>query len=313
MNNQSSSTSVFNSHQGMTLIEVMIAIVLLSFVILGVTSITEDSQNAKDRTVQTDRDNMQIETVMSRLDWDISQAYSPLFYSQRFQGSLDPQSAPALAEMMDLYENNPRFRMPSKEGLPIPILRSREKTEFIFLTTGNRRKLENQKQSNFMWVRYYLGETPRMEGDVPVEANAEGTTSKSLLRQVFAEDVWSKEDLDFEGVRSSSLLDNVESMEFQFWNMATKKWESNLKTIQDGEHLVRGVRFLITWFDGRGSKRTAERWFRPNWPRWVPNDQPAPAATGGAAGGATGGGSTAGADGGAAADGDEEATEGEDG
>ena len=144
-----------HSERGMTLIEVMIAITLLAFVILGVTSITENSQNAKDRTLQTDRDNMQIETVFSRLDWDFSQIWSPLYFTQKFAGTLNPQTMPGLEEMIYLYENHPRFRLPSKEGLPIPTFRSREKSEIIFLTSGNRRKIENQKQSNFMWVRYY--------------------------------------------------------------------------------------------------------------------------------------------------------------
>ena len=274
----------------MTLIEVMIAITLLAFVILGVTSITENSQNAKDRTLQTDRDNMQIETVFSRLDWDFSQIWSPLYFTQKFAGTLNPQTMPGLEEMIYLYENHPRFRLPSKEGLPIPTFRSREKSEIIFLTSGNRRKIENQKQSNFMWVRYYLGDTPSddLEESTPKATPvSENTTKKSLLRQTFTEDVWSKDEFDFEDTRSSVVLENVEKLEFQFWNPTTKKWGDNLKTIPDGEHLLRGLKMSIEWFDDRGTKRKAERWLRPSWQNWMPKDTPAPAAatTGNSAGG----------------------------
>lgn len=287
----------------MTLIEVMIAVVLLAFVVIGATSITQNSQNAKDRTIQTNRDNIQIETVFSRLDWDFSQVWSPLYFSQQFQGNLDPQANPGVEEIVYLYENHPRFRLPSKEGLPIPIFRSREKTEVIFLTTGNRRKLENQRQSNFMWVRYYLGDTPADEANdedpVTTGGSAEGTTKKSLLRQTFTEDVWSKEEFDFENTRSSVMLENVESLEFQFWNQNTRKWTENLKTITDGEHLIRGIKVLVTWFDGRGSKRTAERWLRPNWPITGPKDAPTAATTAGRGGGGVPGGVNGGQAGGA--------------
>jgi len=50
----------------------MISIVLLSFVMLGVVAIIDNSQNTKDRTVQSDRDNLQIETAMARMEWDFS-------------------------------------------------------------------------------------------------------------------------------------------------------------------------------------------------------------------------------------------------
>src|SRR5690606_15709908 len=105
------SSSIFHSEQGLTLLEIMIAIVLLAFVMFGVVAITENSQNTKDRTVQTDRDNLQIETAMARLEWDFSQIWSPLYYSQKFAGNLDPQNNPGIEEVAYLYENHPRYRM----------------------------------------------------------------------------------------------------------------------------------------------------------------------------------------------------------
>lgn len=278
----------------MTLVEVMIAVTLLGFVMIAVTTITADSQNTKERVTQTDKDNMQIETVFSRLDWDFSQIWSPLYFTQRFQGSLDPSNAAGIEEIVYLYENHPRFRLPSKEGLPIPIFRSREKSEIIFLTVGNRRKLENQKQSNFMWVRYFLGDTPSdsLQDTTGSSGGSDSatTTKKSLLRQVFTEDVWSKEEFDFEDTRSSVVLENVEKLEFQFWSPQNKRWESNIKAVTDGDHLLRGLRVDITWYDSRGTKRSAQRWLRPSWQTWLPKDNTTGGAQGGAAGGVPGGG-----------------------
>lgn len=282
----------------MTLIEVMIAIVLLAFVVFGITAITDNSQATKDRTIQTDRDNLQIETAMARLDTDFSQIWSPLYFSQKFQGSFDPSTNPNILETIYLYERHPRLRLPNQDGLPIPIMRSPEKTEFMFLSMANRRKLQNQKQSRFMWIRYYLGDMPKDDGapntggTAAGVASAEGQTGKALLRQIFPEDVWSKEEFDFENTRSSVVLANVESLEFNFWNPTTKKWDTNIKSAPDGELISRGVRFLATWYDSRGLKRSTERWLRPLWPNWLPKD-PAPGST--TAGTTTAGTTTAGA------------------
>jgi prepilin-type N-terminal cleavage/methylation domain-containing protein len=70
-----------SNDRGFTLIEVLIAILLLSFITIGVVTITENAMNTKDRTTQLNEDNLQIETAMSRFEWDFSQIYSPLYFS----------------------------------------------------------------------------------------------------------------------------------------------------------------------------------------------------------------------------------------
>jgi hypothetical protein len=261
----------------------MIAIVLLAFVMFGVIAIIDNSQNTKDRTIQLDRDNLQIETAMARIEWDFSQVWSPLYFSQKFAGTLDPTTNPGVEEVAYLYENHPRFRQPSKEGLPIPKFLLRDKNEIIFLTTSNRRKLEDQKQSHFMWVRYYVGEST-IEDTADGSAGGEEKIVKSLMRQVFPDDPWAKEELTIDTTRSAVLLENVESVEFLFWNKATKKWESNLATIVDGEALWRGMQVNLTWLDSQGQERKASRWLRPLWPAVVPQD-PVPNAQSGVQGG----------------------------
>jgi type II secretory pathway pseudopilin PulG len=290
------SNSILRSEEGLTLLEIMIAIVLLAFVMFGVIAIIDNSQNTKDRTIQLDRDNLQIETAMSRIEWDFSQVWSPLYFTQRFTGNLDPSTNPGVEEVAYLYENHPRFRQPSKEGLPIPKFLLREKNEIIFLTTSNRRKLEDQKQSHFMWVRYYVGEST-------IEDTTEGAggvekTVKSLMRQVFPDDPWAKEELTIDTTRSAVLLENIESLEFLFWNRATRKWESNLATIVDGEALWRGMQVNLTWLDSKGQERKTSRWLRPLWPSTIPQDPASGAAQGGNQGGAAQSGAQAGAQGG---------------
>lgn len=303
------SNSILRSEEGLTLLEIMIAIVLLAFVMFGVIAIIDNSQNTKDRTIQLDRDNLQIETAMSRIEWDFTQIWSPLYFSQKFTGNMDPSTNPGIEEVAYLYEGHPRFRQPSKEGLPIPKFLLREKNEIIFLTTSNRRKLEDQKQSHFMWVRYYVGEST-IE-DTTDGAGGQEKTVKSLMRQVFPDDPWAKEELTIDTTRSAVLLENVESVEFTFWNKATKKWESSLSLIIDGESLWRGMQINVTWFDSKNQERTTSRWLRPLWPSIVPQD-PASGNQGGAQAGAQAGaqggvqgGTPAGTQGGGAEEGEE--------
>jgi hypothetical protein len=277
------SSSISRSEAGLTLIEILIAIVLLSFIMLGVLAIIDNSQNTKDRTVQLDRDNLQLETALARIEWDVQQIWSPLYFSQRFTGNLDPQVNPGVEEVAYLYENHPRFRMPSKEGLPIPKFVLREKNDVIFLTTANRRKLENQKQSHFMWVRYFVSDQI-----IKGEGAGEERQVKSLMRQVFPDDPWSKEEFDIENVRSAILLENVEEVEFMVWNRQTRKWETNLNTIIDGESLWRGLQLSLKWKDSKDNERKAIRWIRPLWPAITVQD-PAAGQTSSAQGGAQGG------------------------
>lgn len=272
MTNPSSSTSA--SEQGMTLIEVLIAIAILGFIMVAVVGITDNAYNTKDRTTRINADNLSAETALARLEADFTQIWSPLYFSQPFNGTMDPNTNPGVVEMVYLYERHPRLKMPSKEGLPIPIYRSREKSEFIFLTSANRRRVENQKQSQYMWVRYYLGDSAQQ--DVGDGVALVSGSKKALLRQTFSDDVWSKEEFDFEGTRASVLLDNVEEMEFQFWSPRTRKWETNLTTLPENGLVQRGLQITLKWTDSQGFKRSTIRWMRPLWPTVFPNDQATP-------------------------------------
>jgi hypothetical protein len=173
----------------------------------------------------------------------------------------------------------------------------REKNEIIFLTTSNRRKLEDQKQSHFMWVRYYVGDTI-LQVAADGSGGSEEKTVKSLMRQVFPDDPWAKEELTIDTTRSAVLLENIENLEFLFWNKATKKWESNLATIVDGDALWRGMQVNLTWLDSKGQERKTSRWLRPLWPSVIPQDPASGATQRGNQGGGVQSGAQAGAQGG---------------
>jgi prepilin-type N-terminal cleavage/methylation domain-containing protein len=301
------STSVFNN-RGFTLIEILIAITLLAFITIGVVSITQNAADTKDRTTEINKNNLQIETALSRFEWDFTQIYSPLYFSQVLDINrlADPfgananfvdangdglddntgrplnqtaaQISPELQEyyqrLQQRFERNEHFSAVSQEGLPIPRFYSPEPSTFEFFTSSNRRKIENVKQSHFAWVRYSLGE-PILRADE--EKNpAIPPSLKTLVRYFSADDPYGEKRLDPQDaahVKGAVLLENVERLEFQFWDMQGRKWESNLRTIVGGENMLRGVRLSVTWYDSSGHKRTVQRIYRNHWPLEVPQDQ----------------------------------------
>lgn len=307
--NEYNSTSASNE-SGFTLLEILIAIALLAFISLGVVNITENAIQTKERTTDVNENNLQIETAMSRFEWDFSQIYSPLYFStiMNFQnnnqmnqtggdtsgtqsgiqaGMQDGAQAtdPNLLQnnvylqqyyeqLVQRFERNEHFMAVSQEGLPIPRFYAPEKNIIEFFTSSNRRKVENQKQSHFAWVRYALANQDQTEAE---EQNPNIPKSlKSLVRYFSADDPYSEKRLnieDYDRVKGAVLLRNVENLEFQYWDFQKRKWETSLRTIQNGESVIRGIRVLITWYDSFGNKRSASRIFRTHWPMVTPQDQ----------------------------------------
>lgn len=299
------------SNRGFTLLEVLIAITLLGFITLGVVSVTDNAVNTKDRTHEANLNNLAIEGALARFEWDFGQIYSPLYFSTVLNmqsatsnpyandqldsganggtntGNTNSSAsavAPVNPQLQMYYESiiermqvNERYKSLSKEGLPIPKFYAPEKNIFEFLTVSNRRKIENVRQSQFAWVRYGLTDmTPEQlkdQEDNKLEGVEIPKNLKNLTRWFDPNDPWGTKHIDIETIKGNVLLENVEVLEFSFWDFQRKKWETNLRTIQNGEGLIRGVKMYITWYDSAGIKRSMERIFRNHWPVVVPQDQ----------------------------------------
>jgi prepilin-type N-terminal cleavage/methylation domain-containing protein len=296
------STSVFND-RGFTLLEILIAITLLAFITIGVVSITQNAADTMDRTTEINKNNLQVETALSRFEWDFSQIYSPLYFSTPLNiNTPDPYGAsndsnmdgmddstgqplkaagalsPALQEyyqrLSQRFEQNEHFSGVSKEGLPIPRFYSPEKNLFEFFTSSNRRKIENTRQSHFAWVRYTLGDPLPNRDDESEKEKSIPQGLRTFVRYFSADNPYDSKrlDSDKDNIKAAVLLENVESLEFQFWDTKTRKWETNLKTVQGGENSLRGVKINLAWYDSTGNKRTISRIYRNHWPMEVPVD-----------------------------------------
>lgn len=297
------------NNRGFTLLEILIAITLLSFITLGVIEITDNAIGKKDRTTEFNKNNLAIESALARFEWDFSQIYSPLYYStvMNMQSTTqnpsavadtnsdgrddntglpinNPQTTPVNPALQVYYEQvvermqqNEHFKALSKEGLPIPRFFAPEKNVFEFLTASNRRKVENVKQSSFAWVRYGLTDMTTEQQKENENGKVEIPKSlKNFVRWFDANDPWGTKRINIEEQKAAILLENVESLEFSYWDFQRKKWETNLKTIQNGESAIYGVKIFITWYDSQAVKRSAERIFRSHWPTFLPQDNAAP-------------------------------------
>lgn len=293
------------NQKGFTLLEVLIAITLLGFITLGVVSVTDNAVITKERTSELNKNNLAIESALSRFDWDFSQIYSPLYFSTVMNMQSmnqnpaavdangdgqpdDPSAAPPAQvnpqlqmyyeQIIERMQQNERFSALSKEGIQIPRFHSPEKNVFEFLTASNRRKTENVRQSSFAWVRYGLTEMSldqqKDNEDLPAGATIPKSL-KNLTRWFDPSDPWGTKRIDIENMKGAVLLENVETLEFSFWDVQRKKWETSLRAIQNGESVIRGVKMFISWYDSQGIKRSAERVFRNHWPIMVIQDAPA--------------------------------------
>lgn len=285
--------SVFNQ-TGFTLLEILIAITLLAFITIAVVNVTDDAAQTKERTTEINENNLQIETALSRFEWDFSQIYSPLYFStilnmnpstnsNNSNSSSDTQELtkvqnnPAIQQyyenLISRFERNEHFRAVSKEGIPIPRFYNPEKSVFEFFTSSNRRKIENQKQSHFAWVKYALADQEQTEEE---EKNTELPKNlKSFVRYFDASDPFSEKRINTDGtnaVKGAILLRNVETLEFQFWDYQKKKWETSIRSIQNGESLIRGIKLTLVWYDNFATKKMVTRIFRTNWPMVTPKD-----------------------------------------
>lgn len=266
--------------KGFTLLEVLIAITVLSFIMLGIVSITDSSDQKAKRVIAEDVDLLQVETAMSRLEWDINHAYSPLYFSHEMKPTgMTPTEGEVYNSIIDRYQTNERFAFPSFDAYPVPNNTYERKESFTFFTKANRRKYKNSKQSHFAWIRYEianerdLDESQRLTDDEIAPQRKEAKEgNKILVRKVLADNVFDSDNFEWDRVKSQVLLRNVEKAVFEFWNPANRKWTENLSTIQNGQHLIRAIKFTLEWIDYTGVKRTFIRIFRPLYPDFQPEN-----------------------------------------
>jgi prepilin-type N-terminal cleavage/methylation domain-containing protein len=201
--------------EGFTLIEVLIAVVILAYLMLHVYNIVDSGTKTKESVTTEDAHYFELITVLNRLDYDISQAYSPLYFSAYAKIQTEDQSGQNLIN----FEPSKKWPAQSADGLLIPEFETPNKNDFIFFSAANRRKKQDQKQSSYAWIRYFVRD--QKEPQFP-EAKFE------LVRQVVNENIYTG-DHEWEDAKEQVILKNLKDIDILFWNSKREKFVETLR------------------------------------------------------------------------------------
>ncbi len=247
------------NQQGFTLIEILIAIVLLSFVMIGVYTVTDNSTTTIERVTKEDSDFSQIEMALARLEQDFSQIYSPLYFAAKKEA---PKEADPYQTTSTTTITHKNFPLTTDTGLPIPIIEQPSNQEIIFFSSANRRTIPNAKESSFAWIYYKLEDQSRDPDDELAEESRKG--DYQLVRRIEAHDIYS-DDINWEKIRPQVLLEHLKSFTILFWSDKKEDFVESIKSL-DNSYLIRGIKIIIERYDANNQLEVIERIFRPLWP-----------------------------------------------
>ena len=249
------SKNLLKNNAGFTLIEVLIAIILLAFISLYTFKMVDNSTDTKDRVLKEDQVLLQGLTAISRIDIDISQLYSPLYYEQKSTPATDPNLA-----YQDSDSNKGSFDGKTKSGQLIPQFQSDDKSSITFLTTSNRRKISDTKESRYKWVKYSVRKSEHED----IAADDKKTNSHAdneLIRQTISTNIYNR-DLNWSDVKAQILLTQIKNVEFTFWDERTKKYVTSLQDLNENKSAIRSVKLEIIWIDDNNHEQKIEKIFR---------------------------------------------------
>jgi len=254
------SKNTFNQ-SGFTLVEVLIAIVLISFITLFGYQMVDSNITTKETVTKEDGEIVQVVTALSKIERDFSELYSPLFYSPKNIANSQNQ------DNQDVYDSstqNSAFESTTKNFHLIPQITSEEKSSITFFSSSNRRKIMDSKESRYNWIKYSLRQ-PSPE-DLEDEDNKETDENKKknslqLIRQSIATNIF-KKDINFSDVKAQVLLDNVKSFEISFWDEKQKKFTSSITELNEFRNSLRAIKLEVVWYDANYIEQKTEKILR---------------------------------------------------
>lgn len=250
----------FQHSAGFTLIEILIAIAILSFMALGVFNIVSQSSDTAEKVTLEDQEFVQIVGALKKIDRDFSSIYSPLYFSppmgvaQRIDRD-DYNKRPDELPSNQKYKEHDLYDGTTEDGHPIPAIFYEKNTEIIFFTSAHKRKYENEKESNFSWVRYF------------VASNPDDAELNILYRQEIAENIYDRE-LDWSNTPAFALLGNIAKIDFFFWDSKKKEWSDSIS--EESKYLGKAIKIQLIWIDQNRSENLVNKTYRILWPEFDP-------------------------------------------
>jgi len=242
------------SEAGFTLIEVLIAVVILSFIAFSTYKMVDSNITMKETVSREDKAIIQGVTAIGRLDSDFTQIYSPLFSS----GKAQPQANNTSDVYADTVAPSGNFDGKAKNGQLIPQFKSEDKSTLIIFTQANRRKIMDSKESRFAWVKYSIR---TMQADPEAEDNKRPQANFELVRQVIATDIYGQTQ-NWSEVKAQVLMRYIKSLEFSFWDERTKKFVGSIQELNENKNLIRAIKVVIVWVDEDNNEQTIQKVFR---------------------------------------------------
>jgi prepilin-type N-terminal cleavage/methylation domain-containing protein len=265
---------LITNHHGMSLIEVLIATVLLAFIMMGVISTTNNSFDTKESVVSEDRVKVQIHTAISRMARDFQRIYSPLYFSPRLVQPKKKDEAynESMQRVMERYRRNDRYVFPDNSLRPVPRIISEGGKDIEFITTSHFSYIEGQNQSDYAWVKYELVTDPNPQKD----ANDQKRSASSLLiRKVDPNNPFSEERVAIDEAKAHTVLEFVSSLAFEFWDSKNRKFVTSIRELrQDSDkYAPRAIKMILEWEPFAGDVQVIEKIFRPLYPAFKISDQ----------------------------------------
>lgn len=249
------------SQKGLTLIEILIAIAILSFMALGIFRIVSQSSDTADRVTKEDDEFVQIVGALKRIDRDFSSIYSPLYFSPPM-GSIENQgnsdyrdNAPDKLPINKKYQDHGLYDGTTEDGHPIPAIFYDKNKELIIFTSSHRRKYENDKESNFSWVRYFLSTNP------------DNSEVQNLFRQEISSNIYANE-LDWGKASAFAILENILKLDIFFWDPKKLEWSDRIS--EDSKYLGQAMKIELIWQDENKNENLVSKTYRILWPEFDP-------------------------------------------
>ena len=265
------------SSNGFTLIEVIIAITILSVMMISVYQIVDNSTTTSERVKREDRERLQIAMAITRIETDLEFIHSPLYYDStyyqnkvrkikiyRLKSIRYPKQQRTFDREIESYENKYQdkkyFKTISSNLMPIPVIQNEDKGSITFLTSKNRRLIKNTKVSNFAWIRYRIVQTQNEDGSERNEEAPYSLTRTSVSKNVFSNDI------KLENTKEHILLENIKDFSFEFWDSKRKKFVENILELHQTKSAPMLFKILLVYVSKDGQEYHEKRLIRPIWP-----------------------------------------------
>lgn len=256
------SITIHDNDSGFTLIEVLIAIILLSFISLSTFKMVEDSTDTKDRVLAEDQRLLQTLTAVARIDNDFSQFYSPLFaYSKQ-----TPANSGQVYQ--DDNPNKSNFEGKTKNGALIPQFTSEDKQTLVFFSAANRRKTADAKEGRFAWVKYSVRRVDKSDSS-ETDEEKKHAGDYEMIRQVITSNLYAQ-NLNWDQAKAQVLISNIKSVEFTFWDERTKKFANSILDLNENRNAVRALKMDLIWIDENNHEQTISKVYRNLYPYFNP-------------------------------------------